>query len=138
MLFRFMCHDIVLQFINRMKLIQYADDMKIMMKIKSQEDVAILQHEINNFDIWCHKNRFLINPEKTFHGTYGRMNLQSKYFLCDNLIKLKQGIRDLGLYFDKDLNFKEHVKQISSKCQGLLTRMSRFCKTHGINSLMYV
>lgn len=134
-LFKFLCHDIHLQFANRLKLIQYADDIKLLMKIRTQADVAILQMEINNFYIWCAKNRFIINYDKTIQVTYGQNLIQGKYFLLDKIIKTRNGTKDLGVYFDKHLNFKEHIKQVSAKCYGLLSNMSRFCKLNKLTRI---
>ena len=90
--------------------------------------------EINNDLIkirnWCCDNLLLLNPDKTELIIYGSRQLLSKLpdfqltLLGKKLIPA-QTVKDLGVTFDRNLNFNEHILKTVSSCMSGLGQISR-------------
>lgn len=50
--------------LKKTKVLIYADDMKLYMEIRNQEDINIFQNEIRIFHTWCSKNLLQLNIKK--------------------------------------------------------------------------
>lgn len=93
----------------------YADDMKIMRKIKGADDQEKLQQAINNVQRWTVSNKLSINVDKTFHITHSRTqkNIKRTYFANGRKITYKPVVRDLGILVDEHITFNPHINHIS-------------------------
>lgn len=118
------------------KIIQYADDIKILAEIINDDSIRMLQMVINRFFIWCVKNRLQINVDKTFCLSYGANRRTNTYRLMNTRIKKVDTIKDLGVIFDSKLKFEMHVQEINKKSTALFAQISRFCKNNNIKQMM--
>ena len=97
----------------------FADDTKCSYAIKSPEDVAKLQSDINYDTNWSHLSDLPFNEAKFVH-----LRFWSK--ATDNLvngkpIKQSQQHKDLGMTFSSDLNWTTHYKIIITKAYQTLS-----------------
>lgn len=105
LLFIIFCYDLP-SAISFARIMQYADDTKLLMEIVSDFDNTKLQIDINNLVNWCYRNGLQINSNKTKVMRFGR-RLDSdsiEYFV--NLVKVEsvKNIVDLGIHFDPKFN----------------------------------
>ena len=111
----------------------YVDDTKLYMCFPVQDYQSAIT-EINNDLIkirnWCCDNLLLLNPDKTELIVYGSRQLLSKLpdfqltLLGKKLIPA-QTVKDLGVTFDRNLNFNEHILKTVSSCMSGLGQISR-------------
>lgn len=111
------------------KLLLFADDLKLFLKINSLEDALQLQKDIDTIYDWCLANNLRLNINKCYVMSYTRrreVNLQ--YFNYNingsSLIKVN-AIRDLGVIFDSKLTFERHFQNIVNSACKVLGFISR-------------
>lgn len=106
--------------------LNFADDKKIGIIVKSVENANRLQSAINNFLKWCESNCLDINRTKckmiTF--THKKKPLSFDYRMADWSIERVNQIRDLVVILDQ-LNFDAHIEYITSKSKAVLHFVNR-------------
>ena len=125
-LFLFFVNDVIDVFLT-CKVLMYADDLKFYHAIKSFDDCLKVQIDLDNFLSWCLTNhmRVNINKCKTFRF-YKRQNpIIYHYNINNTILESPRTICDLGVTFDKDLSFIEHVNNITLKALRLLGFIKR-------------
>ena len=105
----------------------FADDLKICRIIKSLEDCMKLQEDLNAVSKWCQLNGMQLNVSKCFVVRFHRVKqtIQFDYSLNDTSLESKSEVKDLGVYFDSNLNFNFHVNFIVNKALKLLGFIKR-------------
>lgn len=112
------------------KVLLYADDLKIFMRIKSIADCVRLQCDLNTISQWCSNNCLEINIAKCSKVSYGRI----KNFICyDYMINAQKvnvlnEVKDLGVIFDAKFTFVSHLNYIIPKAYSLLAFVKRNCR----------
>lgn len=104
------------------RLLCFADDMKIFMKVASINDAKLMQSDLDRLCHYCLLNKLDLNPTKCHVVTYTRKinQIAYKYKLNEHeLIKLNS-TRDLGIVHDSKLTFDEHVNSIVTKASKML------------------
>ena len=81
---------------------------------------SILNHELEKVSQWLIANKLSINIKKTkyiiFRSRQKSLNHPNLMIRINNeLIERKQSIKFLGVIFDENLSWKEHIKTIASK-----------------------
>ena len=85
---------------------------------------------------WCFDNRLLLNPDKTKLIIYGSRRMTDKLsefhlsLLGKDLISVPT-VKDLGVTFDKNLTFNDHIAKTVSSCMstlGLINQVKMFLK----------
>ncbi|XP_063932673.1 uncharacterized protein LOC135144578 [Zophobas morio] len=92
------------------KILAYADDIKLYASINSESDYINFQAQLNLFIDGCQFLQLRLNPDKCFYLTY---------------TKKREIVKDLGVTFDPQLSFIEHISDIcltSSKMLGFIYR----------------
>ena len=90
----------------------FADDTKLMRKIKSDEDAKALQRDLNELEEWSNKWLLRFNPDKCHVLTIGKFeNIRhtERYKLYGNELEHVFEEKDLGVHIDSELRFDEHV-----------------------------
>src|SRR5664279_4486490 len=79
---------------------------------------------------WCASKRLQLNTKKTEVMWFGSATNLNKLSTGDKLIHVGPDtiqpttqVRNLGVYFDSELNMKSHVKRIASACNYHLRRL---------------
>ena len=95
--------------------------------------VAAMNEDLLRFRDWCFDNRLLINPDKTKVIIYGSRQMTEglPHFhlsLLGKELVLTQSVKDLGVTFDKNLTFNNHVVNTVSSSMSALGQIS--CVKH--------
>ena len=111
----------------------YADDTKIWREIKCPEDCMILQRDIDALYLWSQENLMNFHPEKckVLCVTLKLKPCQFDYSLHDNILKLCDFEKDLGVYITPKLSWTKNCNELASKANqrlGLLKRSCSFTK----------
>ena len=115
LLFKLFTNDIGLDFQSNHLL--FADDLKIYRVIHGPDDAGALQSDINTLCDWTKLNDLHLNAAKCSVISFSRSNnpLQFDYVLDSTPLNRVAKVRDLGVTLDAQLNFIEHIGNISSK-----------------------
>lgn len=134
--------------VKNVQMLLYVDDIKLFMKIQSEDDCALLQDDILRISEWCSYNILRVNPVKTNILTVcrKRKNISYPYILGNCTIRRVEQVCDLGVNFDSNLSFSNHVSQIVAsafRVMGKISRMTRnssnyLCVVHLCCSLVRV
>lgn len=127
------------------KILMFADDVKIFLKINSFQDCLLLQNDLNKISDWCARNGLKLNTSKCFSISFSRRNdirtLQYNYRVNNIAIQRTNTIKDLGVIFDSKLTFSHHVNNIITrafKTLGFITRsLHKFSKVSTYKQLYY-
>ena len=106
----------------------FADDTKVSSKIKSEEDIILLQKDLQIIYEWANENLMEFNEskfEQMSHGETVNINIEPYKTPSGNYIKSGKTVKDLGVLANSNLLFREHIDKIvtSSKIMsGVLLR----------------
>lgn len=136
-LFNFFINDISGCF-HYSKIFMYADDLKAVKVVTSDEDTKLLQSDINRLVQWCSDNNMCLNTKKCFHMKFTRKThsniIPSEYFINSERIDEVDTIRDLGVLFDEKLTFVPHIDNVINKASKMLGFILRACKSFKKNT----
>lgn len=111
------------------RILLFADDLKIFLKINSLEDARQLQNDINIVLQWCTINNLHVNANKCYIMSFTkRRDTTFQYFsykLNGLTIERVNSIRDLGVIFDAKLSFENHFRNITTRAYRILGFISR-------------
>ena len=102
----------------------YVDDTKLFVSFNlhdSQRIVQEMNEDLLQVRNWCFGNRLLLNPDKTKLIVFGSRQMTSKLHefhlsLLGEDISPVQSARDLGVIFDPNLTFDNHITTSLSEC----------------------
>lgn len=108
----------------------FADDIKILTRIESVSDCLALQTDLFKLGDWCDLNGLSLNIEKCSIVSFSRKTniLHYDYSLNGLSLSRRTVIKDLGVYFDHRLTFKDHYIYISNRGNSLLGFIKRWSK----------
>lgn len=100
----------------------YADDLKLIGKIKNYNDKCKMQKDLVQVENWCKTNKMDINTQKTKYITFTQKTnyIVGKYHLKNTEITKVESIKDLGITFDHKLRFNEQVLNIIAQSRKLI------------------
>lgn len=107
----------------------FADDLKIFTNIHSIEDCIRLQNDVNSIKVWCDVNRLHLNVSKCKVVTYSRkqLNLTYEYTIDGNTLVRESTIKDLGVIFDSQMTFIQHINTKTTEAVRMLGFIIRNC-----------
>ena len=98
---------------NSKNLYVYADDLKIFEEIKGAEDADGLQKEIDTLHDWTQYSLLKLHPGKCvimrIKPKTKTMSVNSFYDIDQTMLKIVKAEKDLGIVFDDELSFREHI-----------------------------
>ena len=106
----------------------FADDTKLMRKIKSDEDANALQRDLDELEAWSNKWLLRFNPDKCHVLTIGKFeNIRhtERYRLYGNELDHVFEEKDLGVHIDSELKFDEHVSVKVNKANAMVGLIRR-------------
>lgn len=117
LLFSIMINDLS-SVVNTAKCLLYADDLKLILEIKSPADCLRLQSDIDSIYTWSISNRMLFNISKCCTMTFDRKRspIHFNYNLGNSRIDRVTTIKDLGVTFDRGLTFHGHISNLAKEC----------------------
>ena len=115
----------------------YADDTKIFRQITSREDSNELQNDIDRLEMWAEKWMLKFHPDKCHVLTLGKfenIKYTNRYQICGMEMEHVFDEKDLGVIFDSNISFEDHIASKISKANsmmGLIRRSFSYldCKT---------
>ena len=87
---------------------------------------------------WCFQKLLLLNHDKTKLTVYGTRQIRARLrndfclSLLENDLIPGGAIKDLGLTFDRNLGFNDHIVKVTASCMSTLGQINRF--KHVFNS----
>ncbi|XP_061723662.1 uncharacterized protein LOC133529877 [Cydia pomonella] len=124
------------------KLLLYADDIKVMVDIKTPSDCQDMQHNLDAIYRWSVKNRLSLNVAKchVMSFTRARLGILSNYLIDCKSISRTHSMKDLGVLFDPGLTFHDHIRSLVAegfKRLGFVTRNCKDFKHVGVFKVLY-
>lgn len=127
-LFLIFINDVVTN-LKDVKVLLYADDLKIYRKIECENDRHVLQSAINEMHKWCDENKLEMNERKLRTMAcfrHKKQRFHSEYFYGNNRIGETNVHKDLGMILDEKLVFKDHIINMKKKAIIALGFIRRF------------
>lgn len=114
----------------------YADDTQIYYSYKPSEikqAVDKINSDLSYLEASSDQHALILNPTKSnviHYGSHKNVKLvyeyQTKFLLNGNILPVVETVRNLGLYFDKELRFKKHVTTLIQSCYAKLKHLYNF------------
>ena len=96
----------------------FADDTRLMMKVRHQQDVAKLQEDLRCVYDWATVNSMTLNSSKFQHLRYsGGLEMELSCY-CDpdgNQIQISDQVKDLGVIMSSSGKFEDQIEAVVSK-----------------------
>lgn len=114
--------------LEKVKLLIYADDMKLFLEVRNNQDISIFQKEIHIFYKWCSKSLLQLNVKKCNLITFSRKlsTPTSAITLGNQEVETCERVRDLGVILDSKLTFTDHYNTIIHRANNMLGFIKRF------------
>jgi hypothetical protein len=112
LLFLLYINDLPNTITDKVKIKLYADDVKLYMIYKDENDKIHLQNALDQLFKWSELNLLEISLNKCFSFYLGPKNLKTDYFINGSKVNYSSTIRDLGIVIDEKLTFKMHISKI--------------------------
>jgi hypothetical protein len=105
----------------------YADDMKLFLPVKSFQDCAKIQSDLNKLSEWYERNSLFLNVDncKTIRFSRTRYPVEFSYMLGGTVLDRVSSINVLGVIIDEKMNFSEHIDVIVGKAFAILGFIGR-------------
>lgn len=115
--------------LKKVKLLIYADDMKLFLEIKNDDDIHNFKNEILVFYTWCNKSLLQLNVKKCNSITFSRKRNTPNIVISlgQQNVPRDNRIRDLGIILDSKLSFNDHYSTIINRASNMLSFIKRFC-----------
>ena len=111
----------------------FADDTKIFREIKDNADQVLLQEDLDVVMKWSKLWLLDFNTDKCVYMQIGNQKLVNDYYLSfdekKNSLKLVDEVKDLGILFDNELKFENHISGKINKANsiiGIIRRSYRY------------
>lgn len=128
LLFLIFFNDIV-ETISRQKLL-FADDLKLYTRVDSVADCFALQGCIDSMSGWCRDNGLSLSVGKCVVVSFTRKTEPSifHYTIGQAVLRRERVVRDLGVVFDAEFSFVDHVDDVVSSSLRTLGFIYRNCR----------
>jgi hypothetical protein len=105
----------------------YADDMKLFLPVKGFQDCMKIQSDLNKLSKWCERNSLFLNVDKGKTITFSRAHYLVEFFymLDGTVLDRVSSINDLGVIMDEKMNFSEHIDVMVGKAFAMLVFIRR-------------
>lgn len=116
--------------LKKAKVLIYADDMKIYSTITSSRDAELLQADLDRFATWCSNSNLKLNVGKCEFSRFYRVKspVIYNYKFNNSVLLFNELVTDLGVVFDKEINFNVHIDKIVIKASQMLGFIKRWSK----------
>lgn len=121
----------------------FADDLKIFNDIHTLDNCEKLQMDLNRIQTWCINNRLHLNPVKCQFISFTKKQViyEYPYRINTTLLTRCSTFKDLGIIFDSQFTFTEHINHKVSealKFFGFIVRNCRdFTEVNSLEILYY-
>lgn len=100
----------------------YADDLKLFARIESIDDCIFLQCQLLALQNWCVLNGLQLNVDKCKVLSFSKKKelLAFPYSLGASTLERVSAFKDLGVMFDAELSFSDHINSIVTSAYKML------------------
>lgn len=113
--------------INKSALFSYADDQQLLYTFNpTQDNIHIARRNINNdlsaLNVHCKEHNLKLNSQKTMimlfspKSVYAQLRDSLKISIGDESLTFVESAKNLGVIFDSNLRFREHLANVVKKC----------------------
>ena len=119
----------------------YADDTKIFRQISSKKDAEELQLDIMKLEEWAKTWLLKFHPDKCHVLSLGKIENTKhthRYRICEQEMEHVYEEKDLGVVFDSEMSFREHIANQINKANsitGLIRRAFTFLDCESFTKL---
>lgn len=108
----------------------FADDCVVYRKIKSSDDVAQLQADLDRIQSWCSTWKMNLNHKKCVNlcFTKKRKQIESQYFINNNPITKELTYKYLGVILSSDCSWNAHIEEVVLKAGRAMNFIQRNLK----------
>ena len=129
----------------KLKFHLFADDSNLFCTENSLQNLELITNEqLNLVSNWLCANKLSLNIDKSnfvlFHPSQKKVNFLMNLKMNDNGIKEKKSVKYLGIIMDYNLNWKDHVFELSKKVSrgiGILFKLRDFVSTDILIQVYY-
>lgn len=120
------------------KILLFADDVKLFSSVSSQDSCTFLQNNLNRLVEWCSLNKLLLNTSKCHIMSYTRrlLPVTYDYRIHGETLSRLTIVKDLGVTFDSELSFTQHISAICDSSNKMLGFVLRNCASFTHSSTM--
>ena len=113
----------------------FADDFKLYVRVLTVGDCERMQEDLDGVSEWCGVNGFKMNVNKCVCMTFSLKSctVPYSYRIGNNVLERKECHRDLGVWYDSNLSFNEHISAIVSDAFKVMGFVIRSAKTFNID-----
>ena len=121
-------------------IIKFADDTKILRKVSTDEDIAMLQDDMDQLVTWSEDWQMLFNISKCKVIHIGRNNPEAQYRIKDEILEAAEQEKDLGVIISSDLKPSKQCAQAVATANRALGTIKRCfeCRTVEIVKDLYL
>ena len=114
-LFTIFINDLPISLMSHVKI--FADDTKI---YNSVDNCTLLQDDLDKLIEWSEKWLLPFNIEKCSVVHYGKNNICTPYNMANKEVATEHIMKDLGIIFQDDVKFGDHINKIVAKANSKL------------------
>ena len=135
-LFLMLINDIDKDIVNKVSL--FADDTRLTGEVDTENDVEALQADLNKIYAWQTENNMLFNGKKFEMLRFGKnddLKSNTVYFSpgYEDIIEVKESLRDLGVIMSDSSNFKDHINKVCTTVKQKFAWILRTFKSRDTN-----
>jgi Reverse transcriptase (RNA-dependent DNA polymerase) len=95
----------VFESFENVRALGFADDLKLIMKIRSPQDCQLFQNDLDRLSAWCHNNKFNLNVAKCKYISFCRNThpINYAYSINGNILDKVDEFKDLGVIVDQKM-----------------------------------
>lgn len=103
----------------------FADDTKLYRATDTEEDRDTLQKDLKKLEEWSKTWQMEFNIDKCAVLHLGKNNREANYTMKGKPLQKSNGEKDLGVFIDKELNFKKQIQDVRCKASRTLGIVKR-------------
>ncbi len=105
----------------------FADDCAVYRKIKTKEDEALLQQDLNNLQEWEARWSMEFHPQKCqlLHITARRNPTNTSYTMKGHTLENAKSAKYLGVEIDPKLTWQKHISKTAGRAKGTIGFLRR-------------
>jgi ribonucleases P/MRP protein subunit RPP40 len=107
------------------KLCKFADDIKMIGRVSTAEEVDELREDLGNLGLWSSTWQMSFNFEKCKVMHVGRGNKEEKYYMGGKELQVTEEEKDLGVVVSRDLKTNKQCSIAAKKGNQILGLISR-------------
>ena len=129
LLFNIFMND-VYKVIKFSKFLLFIDDLKIFLEYSDINELELLQNDIQSLEKWAHDNKINFNLKKCFTVNYTKNKnpMNNNLALNNKVLENVSSIKDLGILFQYDLDFNNHIESVILKSLKKVNYLKFKCK----------